>query len=291
MAIAASPVETRLEVQKLNELPAMSLVAEQFLEAVEDTDVEVRKLANIIERDPALTARIIGLANAAYFGLSERVTTVEEAIFKVLGINTAKSLALSIILSGPFDAGRCPGFDPGRYWANALATATLAQRLAPLVRVDPKPQPSEAYLCGLLHDLGVLVVVHLYPQTMAEAFGEETFDEDAMAHFERSRLGADHHEIGGWLARKWHLPPLAVTTIEHYADGQYRQKHWSTVRLVGYSRHWIDRLVAGDPPVVDAADPVLQALGLNPRRLASVIDELGEKFAEIEGTARMLARN
>ncbi|HKJ75631.1 MAG TPA: HDOD domain-containing protein, partial [Gammaproteobacteria bacterium] len=121
--------ETRIEVLKLNELPAVPAVAHQFIQAVEDPDIEVRQLAAIIERDPALTARIIGLANAAYFGVSEEVTSVEHAIFKVLGINTAKSLALSIVLSGPLQAGRCPGFDLERYWSSAVLAATAAQRL------------------------------------------------------------------------------------------------------------------------------------------------------------------
>ena len=112
--------EARLAVQKLHELPAMSQNAQKFLDAVQNPDIELSELAAIIEQDPALMARIIGVANSAYFAYPEPIITAEEAIIQVLGLDTTKSLALSIILSGPFDATRCRGFHLQHFWLESI---------------------------------------------------------------------------------------------------------------------------------------------------------------------------
>lgn len=277
--------ETRIEVLKLNELPAVPAVAHQFIQAVEDPDIEVRQLAAIIERDPALTARIIGLANAAYFGVSERVTSVEHAIFKVLGINTAKSLALSIVLSGPLQAGRCPGFDLERYWSTAVLAATAAQRIAPFVRAGEGAAASEAYLGGLLHGLGLLAVAHLYPGPLSHALNESGGDRTELLRLEREALGADHSQVGGWVARKWHLPPPVASVISHHADAEYDGTYWPLVRLVGGTLEWVrelDREVSPDPAP-------MEALGIPPERVAKALEAMPQWREEVATMARFLA--
>ena len=288
MSADLNPTETRLEVQKLNQLPAMSLVVHQFLQALEDDDVEVRQLAQIIEKDPALTARIIGLANAAYFGLTERVTSVEEAIFKVLGLNTAKSLALSIVLAGPFDARHCPGFKLSRYWAQAMCTAMLAQRLAPLVRAEPRPATAEAYLCGLLHDLGLLALVHIYPDEMAQVFATSAQPpKPPLSELEHEALGANHHQVGGWLARKWHLPGNVVTVIEQHVDGTYDGPGWASVALIGFCSKWAVRFLDGEQDQVSLAIP--EALGMDAERAACVLEEMRVREEEVLTMAQILS--
>lgn len=233
-------LEARLEVQKLNELPAMSLVVHQFLAAIEDADVGIEHLAHIIEKDPALLGRIIGVANSAYFSPPEPVTTAEEAIFKVLGLNTTKSLALGIILSGPFDASACPNFPLDEFWLECIFTATLAQRMADLIQLDEKPSPGEAYLSGLLHKIGLLALVHLYPDCMNRVIGKRKLccSPHELQRLEREALQTDHAEVGAWLARKWHLPLMIVQVMENYLDQSYRGVHWQLVHLVGFASRW-----------------------------------------------------
>lgn len=233
-------LEARLEVQKLNELPAMSLVVHQFLDAIQDADVGIDHLAKIIEKDPALLARIIGVANSAYFSPPEPVTTAEDAIFKVLGVNTTKSLALGIILSGPFDASRCPDFALDEFWLESIFTATLAQSLAGLIRLDEAPSPGEAYLAGLLHKIGVLALVHLYPGQMNTVIAgrEQPCNPIELLQREQETLQTDHAEVGAWLARKWHLPQVIVQVMENYLTPRYRGSYWQLVHLVGFSSRW-----------------------------------------------------
>ena len=100
------------------------------------------------------------------------VRSISDAIIRLLGLNLVRDLSLSLILSQPFDVRRCPGFDPMRYWKHAMMTATFAQALAPSVQAEDAPSPSEAYLGGLLHNLGLLALVHVAPDAMGLVFRE-----------------------------------------------------------------------------------------------------------------------
>lgn len=284
MQAHAHSTAVRLEIQKLNELPALPVAAQQFLAAVEDNRMEVRQLAAILERDPGLLARIIGVANSAYYGYPDKVVTAEDAIFKVLGLNAARSLALSIILAGVFDARRCPRFALDRYWEEAISVATLAQRLAPNITFEPAPSPGEAYLAGLLHSIGLLALVHLYPARMGEVFAEEVCGSDLTAR-ERDLVGTDHSAVGAWLGRKWRLPPRIVAAI----DGQSRETgqgtEWPLVALTRAARQFVEASRGQAQP----AAPDLRSLGVSPEQARQACDHLQLKQGEIKALSRTLA--
>jgi HD-like signal output (HDOD) protein len=280
-------LEARLEVQKLNELPAMSLVVHQFMQAIQDVDVGIDHLAHIIEKDPALLARIIGVANSAYFSPPEPVTSAEDAIFKVLGVNTTKSLALGIILSGPFDASRCPDFPLDDFWLECIFTATLAQSMAGLIRLNEAPSPGEAYLAGLLHKIGLLALVHLYPDTMNTVSGKrkDTCSPAELLRLEQEALQTDHAEVGAWLARKWHLPHLIVQVMENYLEPTYRGTHWPLVQLIGFCSRWAASAVHNG---TDDDYPCLSELELLGIDIAHAGKQLGKVALQLDDL-RLLA--
>ncbi len=288
MQAVSSSVETRLEIQKLNALPALSIAASRFLEAIQDPDIEIRELGAIIEQDPALLARLVGLANSAYFGYPERVYTAEDAILKVLGLNTAKSLALSMVLSGPFRATHCPGFNLGAYWESAMLTASLARDLARHVVAGPAPTPGAAYLSGLIHSLGLLALVYLYPEVMNELFRTRMDEPQSLLIADEVALvGASHQEVGGWLGRKWHLPPHVIAVLEHHLEFSYRGDHWPLVRLVGAAARWTARIPLDDR--VLAEPPALDGLGIPAHRIEAAIGKLLEGRDQIREMASLLS--
>lgn len=284
--MSISQTDTRIAIQKLNELPPMSTSAQEFLAASDNPDIEIREFARIIERDPALMARLISLANAAYFGLREPVTTAEEAIFKVLGLKTAKSMALSIILAGTFSPSRA-GFPLDDYWLTAVTTAMLAQRIAPLAKSDPRPDAGEAYLAGLLHSIGRLVLAHLFPEEMHKVSEHHERDYNKLVELEQEYLGVDHVSAGSWLARKWHLPAPAVAVIEHYRTKNYQGEYWPDVVLVRAS---LDYAMSLDhDPTAQFDSDILNLLKIDTERAEIVTTDLLAGRDEIRSMARMLA--
>ena len=285
-------LEARLEVQKLNELPAMSLVAQQFLAAAADTTVEISQFAQIIERDPVLLARIIGVANSAYFSCPEPVTTAEDAIFKVLGLQTTKSLVLGIILSGPFDASRCPGFRMSDFWLECIFTATLAQSLAPLITIANKPEASEAYLAGLLHKIGLLALVHLYPEIMEKVITgrKKCCNPSELQQLEQESLSVTHSEVGSWLARKWHLPLMIVNVMGNYLNQDYRGAHWPLATLVGFSARWGAAAVNSGSDEDYPCLSELEALGIDIAHAGKMLGKVALKLEALRELAHEFAR-
>lgn len=281
------PRHTRLEIQKLNELQAMSLVVRQFLAAVQDPDLEVRQMAAIVEQDPGLLGKLVGVANSAYFGYPEPIVTADDAIFKVLGLNMARNLALSIVLSGPFDASRCRGFRLDSYWANAMTVAILAQRLAPSITVSPRPTAGDAYLSGLLHSIGMLALVHLYPSAMAEVWKAHPGSAAQLIELEREKLGTDHCDVGGWLARKWHLPPHVVAVIERHHDNAYTGEYRPLVALIRHCLAWSQTLDASGS--AEAPPLELSELGIDAATVLRVAAGVGQRRDELRRLSHTLA--
>ncbi len=287
-SVIHTALETRLEVQKLNSLPAMSLVVNQFLDACADSEVAIERLAKIIEKDPSLLARIIGVANSAFYSPPEPIATAEEAIFQVLGIDMAKNLALGIVLSGPFDASKCPQFPLGTFWLESVITATVAHELVPLLKVDEKISAGDAYLAGLLHSFGLLVLVHLYPDEMNTIIGKSQGCCSSMELIrdEREVLQTDHLEVGAWLGRKWHLPEKIVSVMENYLNPEYEGVARRLVSLVNFATRWAAAVLPDNPDTVRPDVSELSDLGVVSERAEVVLSKV---LAELDDL-RVLAR-
>lgn len=287
-----SALETRLEVQKLNSLPAMSLVVRQFLDACTDSNVAIDRLAEIIEKDPSLLARIIGVANSAFYSPPEPIASAHDAIFQVLGVDMAKSLALGIVLSGPFNADKCPLFPLDRFWLESVVTATLAHDLAPLIGGEERVSVGDAYLSGLLHSFGLLVLVHLYPDEMNEiiARSHTCCSSVALIGDEREVLQADHLETGGWLGRKWHLPEKIVLVMENYLVEDYRGAARSLVKLINFSTRWASAVLSSNEELTRPEPAELHAIGINEERAEVVLDKVYAQLDELRAMAHEFSR-
>ena len=160
------------EVLGLDHLPPLTAAATRLIDVASDPELEIKELAKIIEQDPPLTARILGLANSAFFGQKTPILSVEHAIVRVLGLDMVRSLSLSMALAGSFDTSQCKNFEIGDYWLHALVTSTLAAAVGRKVS-DRENRPIDSlYLGGLLHSIGILVLVHVRPVEMSRVFEE-----------------------------------------------------------------------------------------------------------------------
>ena len=232
--------EVRDEVLRLEHIPPLSGTASELLRVANDPELDPKVLAAILERDPQLTARILGLANSAFFGQARPVVTLEEAIIRVLGLNVVRNLALSMALAGSFDVSRCPAYDLQGYWLTALGTAGLSRSLALALGRPERVHPDVAYLCGLLHSLGELALVHLRPDLMCAAIHDhQDMPETALVTLERQHLGLDSWEAGEWLAFRWQLPEPVAETIGYLANGGHEGPNEALVQLVGQARSWM----------------------------------------------------
>lgn len=207
-------------VNELEVLPPLSVSAQEILKIINRDDAELSEFIRIVEHCPALLAKIIALANSAFYGVRS-VTDVRRAIIDVLGFPTARNIALGVVLSGVFIPGNCRAFDLPKYWLLSLLTAALAKNLVlemKLTIVDA----NDAYVTGMLNEIGLLALAYLHPQEMTRVL-ENGGDEQSILAREMEIFGNSHYIIGIHLMREWNLPAIIQQVMLESAPDSHQQ--------------------------------------------------------------------
>jgi HD-like signal output (HDOD) protein len=170
-----------------------------------------KDLQTVLERDPALAAKVISLSNSAFYALENPVSTLDRAIL-VIGFKELEFMAMGLGLSETFDLSQLPrGFDGEGLWLHSLSVSWIARELANLTRAV---EPSEAMITGLLHELGIIILVSKFPMQFQQLM--ELVDA-GMSFFEaEGALGLRHNVIGYLLARNWNLPSIFLDGILYH---------------------------------------------------------------------------
>lgn len=231
----------------LESLPPLSPTAGKLVNALGDPDLSIKALAQIIETDPTLVARITGLANAAFFAQIRPIYSVEEAMIRVLGMRTVRSLALSLMLAKNFEVYSCSGFELRDYWATALISATLGRRVAQSLPKEMEVDSDEVYLCGLLHGIGELVLVHLFSDKMGQVYQQvEKTPEIDVISLEQDLIGMDHWQAGEWLAVRWSLPESVLHSISYLREHRINENNANLVQIIRACRFWTLAQLGGE---------------------------------------------
>ncbi len=193
-------------------LPPLPSTAQQILTCFGDEFIDAAKVAAVVDGDPAICAKLLGLANSAYFGLAEPVNTIGEAISRVLGVDTVRSLVLAMAIQCSFNSKGCPAFRTDQFWTQSLLAAECCKHIA---AADDKAQETDrdlAYSAGLCHNLGLLALAHLEPSRTSQVLQEhhESSEEKSLTELFRAELESDHRVMTLELARFWSLPEAMV---------------------------------------------------------------------------------
>ncbi len=217
MPIIRSRVELQslaIKIARSENLALPPEVVKEVLKAIGSDDASGRAIEKLIERDSAITAKVLRAANSAYYGCTN-IPTVGRAI-SVLGLNTVRSLIVSIsfgqMMSG---RGHAKSFDKMACWRHSLAVATAA-RIIGKMKMPMKAE--ELYAAGILHDVGLLVLDRFCPEELDAAI-RTSFDKHITLHEAETRVfGFDHAAVGALLAEKWSLPPVISEAVQFHAD-------------------------------------------------------------------------
>ena len=206
-------LDTAKVVARLRDLPALPTVIGVLLASFANEDIDVSQLARQISRDQVLTARLLRVANSAFYGLQSKVGTINEAIV-VLGFRAVRSMVLAVGVGGMFRADSCQGFDPRAYVRHSVATGLAARGLAHLTGHNPEL----AFTGGILHDIGKLVLASCFAANYAQALAYRAQHDCPLVVAERDILGLDHAQVGAMLADAWRFPPVLRSAVaEHHA--------------------------------------------------------------------------
>ena len=230
------PPDSQNILSKLNvqRLPSLPHVLVDMLRACQGSQASFQELAQIISKDVAISARVIALANSSFFRTSTSVNSLERALL-VLGIDTIKTIVITSSVQQFFsDFGSDHTHFLKLFWKRSLTCALIAKSLAILTSY---PNPEEAYLTGLLHNIGELVLENNHPESFTKLISEET-NESIRARKEHEHFSVSHTEVGAWLAKEWDLSDFTADAIEfHHAPNESVQDAHHLVKLISLASH------------------------------------------------------
>ncbi|MFH1569267.1 MAG: HDOD domain-containing protein [Gemmatimonadota bacterium] len=210
----------RKVTQSIIGLPTLPAVITQLIGLIDNPKTSARNVAQLISTDQALTARILKLANSAFYGFPREIATVDLAVV-VLGFETVKNLGLSVSVLERFGGGSGGGnseFDRQKFWEHSIGCGVAAKLLASKLRYRV---PGEAFAAGILHDIGKLILSQYFQPEFAEILQVMERDDLYIGHAEEQILGVTHSEVGGWLAERWNLPKQLEDAIAfHHSPGR-----------------------------------------------------------------------
>lgn len=199
--------EIRLKAQV--DFPSPSRVATDIIALARDPDIEMAKVAEAVSRDPAITAKILRIANSAFYAQRRPSQNIRQALI-IIGLNAALTLALSFSLVPPFRALRAAGIDYPRFWRRSLLAATAGRAFSELAKVG---QPEDIFLGGLLQDMGVLALDRVSRDFYAKLPPGATHAD--WTEYEIQHLGRDHAVYTALLLRSWNLPERICQAVQH----------------------------------------------------------------------------
>ncbi len=280
--------ELENNLKKLINFPTPAGVAAHIIALARDPDIEMGDVAKAVSLDPALTTKVLRIANSPLYAQRRKSENLRQALV-VLGLNATLTLALSFTLVRSLKSNKGHGLDYPFYWRRVLIAATAARALGEALH---QHAAEELFLAGLLQDVGMLALDSAVP----DLYRTETalqHDHVAVAELERKRVKADHAEIGGWLMQTWNLPERLCHAISssHRVDPRRASDPAEEFdRCVALSGHVADLFVLEEKsrPFTETAQAVERSTGIDRHVLGEVIGKVAallpdaEKLFEIE---------
>lgn len=211
-------------------LPTIPKLGQQLIASFSDDDVDLETIARQLSADPALSAKLLRLANSAYFHVSRTIATVPAAI-QMLGFVMVRNLVLGASVAGAYP--RVSGVDLKAFWRHSLYTACVARWLAPRVHVNA----DLLFTLGLIHSVGQLQIHLAAPQEAAALDARLGVLDPRRAAAERAAWGLDHLLVSSEMARAWNFPPPMADVLRAVGD-PLQAPLWSGEAAVVHLAAW-----------------------------------------------------
>lgn len=266
----------------LRETPAISSLPGAYTrlnEAVNDPRTSSRDVANVITEDMALAARILRLANSAFYGFPSKIDTVSRAV-TLVGTRQLRDLALATSIIEQFEGLSESVVTMESFWRHSVACGVAARILATHRR---EPNVERFFIAGLMHDIGRLLMFSTIPELAMEALDEAERGRKLLYRTERNLLGFDHADVGGALLRQWKLPVHTVSAVAfHHRPAMDSGLHTDTaiVHVADLIANAMRIGSSGERYVPSLDNDAWKRLGLSENILGSVLSELERQYQD-----------
>lgn len=190
-------------INSISSIATLPEVTQQIIRTVEDPRSNAQQLNKIVSHDPALVTRVLKVVNSSFYGLPGQVSSVERAIV-MLGLNAVKNIAVGASMGQLFRGVKlCEGFTARDLWTHCIGVAVVSREIARQLKL---PLADEAFLAGMVHDVGLLVSLQVWPEKLMQVCKESKQGVRTFCEIERDVIGVDHQQLGLALSQKWQFP-------------------------------------------------------------------------------------
>ena len=271
-------------IAHMSTLPEVTL---RIVDVIDDPTSSARDLHQIVASDPALSSRILKVVNSSFYGMPRQIGSMNRAI-SLLGLNAVKNIAVAASLGKIFrDGSSIPNFNAKDLWSHSLNTAVAACMIA---RESGSRCSDEAFLAGLLHDIGLMVELQHDQSTFRSIMTSMQTDDggaprSSLIRSEESSFGVNHQDLGAVLCEQWKFPRSLVSSTANHHDptclsGDEAMMPWFV--------HVADRLSARhfggfrlDLPELDVSSDACDAIGVGPVALEAIAQSMASSNEEI----------
>ncbi|MCS6860553.1 MAG: HDOD domain-containing protein [Abditibacteriales bacterium] len=274
-----APPNARFHPINLHDVPTLPTIVTQVFEVMRRPTSSAHDVEKVVVNDQAISAKILRVANSAFYGFPRRITTIAHAI-AILGFNNVQSMILGI---AAFDAFRAKKLNLYDFWKHSIATGTAARFIAQKVQCPA----DEAFTAGILHDVGKLIFVLQAENTYQNVLELQQREESPLSSLEaeQSLLHFTHPEAGAVVAERWALPRRYVAAIAHHHDPAAAQEETTFCAVIALSNHAAHTAFPGafsHPLPPDLLPTLLETLRLQAQDWEQVLTKLSEAQEGIE---------
>ncbi len=267
----------------VKDLPTLPTVITRLRKALEDERMGAEGVARIISEDPTLTSQILRVVNSAYFAVKGgRITSVQYAVSR-LGMKEINRICSVLAVIETFKSIG-PHLDHNEFWKHSVMTGITARIIYRFSRKPMYLVEDEAYVAGLLHDVGILILDHYFPAFYMRTREQARHEKKSHDQVERENMGMDHGEVGGLVLNLWNLPPGVVQAVNwHHQSEQAEAAHRPLVSIVTLADSICRELAIGDPfegALVSYNEKDLASIGLTPDSLPAIKEKVQEEEAQ-----------
>ncbi|GMT43559.1 MAG: histidine kinase [bacterium] len=269
-----SYADVKKKVERLSSLPTIPPVVTKILKVIGSEDISLKKIAEFISRDQALSARVLKIINSPIYGFPGRISSISQAVM-LIGLGALKGMLLGISM---FDMMQKTMIG---LWEHSIGTAVAAKVIAAKVGIK---EIEDASVAGLIHDIGKVALGICYPELYKNVIAVAKERDIYIVEAEEDIIGVNHAEAGSWLARKWRFPLSLVNSIEYHHNPSAKRPSM-TIAIVHLSDTIIKMMgfgFSGDPFAHRIEQTAWDTLALTGEDLKGIFMEIEEAILSQE---------
>ncbi len=283
--LISNPIANMATLQELlnseSELASLPEIYLRVSQLLENERVSARQIGEVVETDPALTARILKTVNSAYYGLQREVASIAQAV-TILGRDRLRQILIGTVLSGAFSQFDNQVLPLQAFWHHSVKTALLSRYIARQSELEELAET--LFTAGLLHSIGSLILAHKLPEQTRLVQQAIEHDKEALCMAEARLIGFTHCDAGGALINQWGLPQVLSDAARYYLTPREAGENERLVQLIFMADQlaYFDELIEQDQ-IMNLLDQLTgwKALGLTVDNITSACVQAEQQVYEV----------